>query len=54
MLEMPLPAGHVFSIDFSAAYNNWDRTDPAELFDAQTKKNESNPKACLTNSCCRG
>jgi hypothetical protein len=41
----PAPAGHVFSIDFSAAYNNWDRTDPAELFDAQTKKNESNPKA---------
>ena len=26
--------GHVFSTDFPAAFQNWDQTDPAELFDA--------------------
>lgn len=33
-----------YSIDFPAKYQNWDTTDPAELFDAPTVKNESNPK----------
>merc|ERR1711892_958358 len=36
--------GHVFSIDFEAQYNNWDKTDPAELFVAGTLKDEANPK----------
>lgn len=29
-------AGHVFSIDFAAQFQNWDAVDPAELFDAPT------------------
>ena len=36
--------GHVFSIDFEAQFNNWDKTDPAELFSAGTLKEEANPK----------
>ena len=36
--------GHVFSIDFEPRYNNWDQTDPAELFEAETLKEEANPK----------
>ena len=36
--------GHVFSIDFESKYNNWDKTDPAELFVAGTLKDEANPK----------
>jgi DNA topoisomerase-3 len=36
--------GHVYSLDFPAAYSSWDRVDPLELFDATTTKSESNPK----------
>ena len=36
--------GHVFSIDFEDQFNNWEKTDPAELFSAGTKKDEANPK----------
>lgn len=36
--------GHVFSIDFLAKFNNWQSTDPAELFIAGVKKEEANPK----------
>lgn len=37
--------GHVFSIDFPPKYQNWELTDPMDLFDAPTIKSESNPKA---------
>ncbi|GAB4821904.1 hypothetical protein N2152v2_008950 [Parachlorella kessleri] len=37
--------GHVLSIDFPPAYQSWENTDPATLFDAPTVKNEANPKA---------
>jgi len=37
--------GHVLSIDFPSKYQNWDTTDPFELFEAPTIKSESNPKA---------
>ncbi|CAD5215795.1 unnamed protein product [Bursaphelenchus xylophilus] len=36
--------GHVMGIDFPAKYNNWNRTDPAQLFDCPTERNEANPK----------
>ena len=36
--------GHVMSIDFPAEYQSWDKTDPADLFDAPTVKKEANPK----------
>eukprot|EP00923_Selenidium_pygospionis_P041898 GHVN01072722.1.p1 GENE.GHVN01072722.1~~GHVN01072722.1.p1 ORF type:complete len:162 (+),score=28.68 GHVN01072722.1:34-519(+) len=36
--------GHVYTTDFPAEFNNWDRTDPLELFDARTVKLESNSK----------
>jgi DNA topoisomerase-3 len=36
----------VYSIDFPARYNDWERTDPESLFDAETEKNEANPKVC--------
>ena len=32
------------SIDFEDKFNNWEKTDPAELFSAGTKKDEANPK----------
>ncbi|CAD6196685.1 unnamed protein product [Caenorhabditis auriculariae] len=36
--------GHVMGVDFPMKYNNWERTDPAELYSAPTQKNEANPK----------
>lgn len=36
--------GHVYSIDFPARYQNWETTDPASLFAAETLKSEANPK----------
>lgn len=35
---------HMYSIDFPSKYQNWDTTDPFELFEAPTLKSESNPK----------
>eukprot|EP00878_Enallax_costatus_P033145 GHUV01036535.1.p1 GENE.GHUV01036535.1~~GHUV01036535.1.p1 ORF type:complete len:508 (+),score=89.61 GHUV01036535.1:521-2044(+) len=43
--KMTSVIGHVYNLDFPAAYNSWDRVDPLELFDAQTVKGEANPKA---------
>ncbi|KAK2969581.1 hypothetical protein RJ640_023693 [Escallonia rubra] len=37
--------GHVFSVDFPAAYQDWTATDPLSLFHAPVVKTESNPKA---------
>ncbi|XP_068665941.1 DNA topoisomerase 3-beta [Aristolochia californica] len=37
--------GHVFSVDFPPAYQNWEATDPLDLFQAPIVKTESNPKA---------
>ena len=38
--------GHVLSLDFLAQYNNWDRTEPKELFGAKTEKNENSKGMC--------
>lgn len=45
LFRMTSVIGHVYSLDFTAAYNSWDKTDPIELFDAPTVKSEANPKA---------
>lgn len=45
--KMTSVIGHVYNLDFPAAYNSWDRVDPLELFDAQTVKGEANPKVKL-------
>ncbi|KAI4988763.1 hypothetical protein ZWY2020_036080 [Hordeum vulgare] len=37
--------GHVFSVDFPPAYQNWEATDPMDLFNAPVLRSESNPKA---------
>ncbi|XP_042431673.1 DNA topoisomerase 3-beta-like isoform X1 [Zingiber officinale] len=37
--------GHVFSMDFPSSYQNWEVTDPFDLFEAPVLKSESNPKA---------
>ncbi|XP_008792952.1 DNA topoisomerase 3-beta isoform X1 [Phoenix dactylifera] len=37
--------GHVFSVDFPPTYQNWEVTDPMDLFQAPILKSESNPKA---------
>lgn len=39
--------GHVFSTNFMGKYNNWDKVEPKELFDAPVIKEESNPKLQL-------
>jgi len=39
--------GHVLSTNFTGKYNNWDRVEPKELFDAPTVKEEANPKLQL-------
>ncbi|EFJ52569.1 hypothetical protein VOLCADRAFT_79203 [Volvox carteri f. nagariensis] len=43
--KMTSVIGHVYSIDFTAAFNSWDKVDPAQLYDAPTVKLEANPKA---------
>ncbi|XP_075085333.1 DNA topoisomerase 3-beta isoform X5 [Nicotiana tabacum] len=37
--------GHVFSVDFPAAFQDWANTNPSDLFQAPILKKESNPKA---------
>lgn len=34
--------GHVMGIDFPGRFNNWNATDPAELFDCPTQQIEAN------------
>ncbi|GFR42563.1 hypothetical protein Agub_g3474, partial [Astrephomene gubernaculifera] len=43
--KMTSVIGHVYSLDFTAAFNSWDKVDPAQLYDAPTVKLEANPKA---------
>lgn len=42
-------AGHVYARDFPAVYQSWDKTDPQQLFKADTVRNEANPKAHLVD-----
>lgn len=42
--KMTSVCGHVMSSNFTGKYNNWDRVEPQELFDAPTIKEEANPK----------
>lgn len=38
-------AGHIYTIDFPPEFNNWDRTDPSQLFSAKTVKIEARKEA---------
>ena len=40
-------AGHVYTTDFPPQYQNWDRTEPVTLFDAEVIKEEANSKTRL-------
>lgn len=42
--KMTSVCGHVMSLDFPAKYNNWDKTDPSELFACPTEQKEATPK----------
>lgn len=44
LFKMTSVCGHVMGIDFSSKYNNWDGTDPRELFTAPVHKKEANPR----------
>jgi hypothetical protein len=37
--------GHVFSVDFPPAYQNWEATDPLDLIEAPVLRSECNPKS---------
>jgi DNA topoisomerase-3 len=37
--------GHIYSTDFAPEYQNWEKTNPVDLFDAPVRKVEANPKA---------
>lgn len=39
--------GHVTSVDFPPKYNNWDKVDPAELFEAPIINKEATPNLRL-------
>ncbi|OQV16355.1 DNA topoisomerase 3-beta-1 [Hypsibius exemplaris] len=39
--KMTSTCGHVMGIDFPGKYNNWDSTDPAELFDCPIQQKEA-------------
>lgn len=45
--KMTSTCGHVMGLDFHPKYNNWDKTDPLQLYDAETLKKETNPKLRL-------
>ncbi|KXZ51646.1 hypothetical protein GPECTOR_11g100 [Gonium pectorale] len=51
--KMTSVIGHVYSIDFTAAFNSWDKVDPAQLYDAPTIKQEANPKVAGAYAGCR-
>ena len=40
-------AGHIYNRDFPAKYSSWEKTDPVELFNAETIKKEANSKMKL-------
>ncbi|KHJ42998.1 toprim domain protein [Trichuris suis] len=42
--KMTSTCGHVITLNFPKQYNNWDRVDPAVLFNAPVVKEEANPK----------
>lgn len=39
--------GHVYSADFEARFKSWDKSEPAELYDARIVRLEANPKMQL-------
>ncbi|XP_046559637.1 DNA topoisomerase 3-beta-1-like [Haliotis rubra] len=41
--KMTSVCGHVMSCDFMGKYNNWDKVDPVELFQAPIQKKEATP-----------
>ncbi|TYI61141.1 hypothetical protein E1A91_D10G152000v1 [Gossypium mustelinum] len=40
--------GHVFSVDFPASYQDWNATNPLDLFQASVVKTEANPRAHIS------
>ena len=42
--KMTSVCGHVNTLDFPAKFNNWDRVDPAELFNCAVETKEATPK----------
>lgn len=42
--KMTSVCGHVYGLDFVGKFNNWDKVDPVELFNAPTTKKEATEK----------
>ncbi|CAH1962023.1 unnamed protein product [Acanthoscelides obtectus] len=42
--KMTSVCGHVFGVDFTSKYNNWDRVDPVQLFSCPIEKKEAMAK----------
>ncbi|XP_055337807.1 DNA topoisomerase 3-beta-1-like [Paramacrobiotus metropolitanus] len=45
--KMTSTCGHVMGVDFPGRFNNWNATDPAELFDCPVQQIEANPSLAI-------
>ena len=47
LYKMTSTCGHVMGVDFPGRFNNWNATDPAELFDCPIEQTEANASLAI-------